>query len=248
MDDRNSSLLAYFLVRKDAGIGLEDGILRAEREDLEFTLGHERHAQIVERHELLHLIGIHLGEIRRDVAAHGMSHHGQVIIIGVGLNVFHFARGKADVGNATLNLRQPANIEFADFRHHRCIGRQVMLDADRHKPAHGKDVRQKSVLGEFDGVAVVEDRHRQLDHAGVRLHFLVPPHRDVHGNRTVVAARVVEGQCLVADRPFAPGEIGDRQQRAKRNQYRNPTLHARPRRTDPGGPGSIVRDSAVPCR
>jgi hypothetical protein len=43
-------------------------------------------------------------------------------------------------------------------------------------------------------------------------------------------------QGLVADRPFARGEIRDRHQRGKRNENSNSTFHVRPRRTDPGGP------------
>ena len=63
-----------------------------------------------------------------------------------------------------------------------------MLDADRHVAARGENVRQEGILGEPDGVAVVEDRHRQRDHAGIRLHLLVAPHGDVDRDRTVVAA------------------------------------------------------------
>jgi hypothetical protein len=97
----------------------------------------------------------------------------------------------------------------------------------------------KRVLGEFDGVAVVEDRRRQRDHAGIRLHFLVAPHGDVDRDRTVVARRVVERQRFVADRPFACGEIRDSHQCRKRNQNSNSTFHVRPRRTRPS-----LRDSA----
>jgi len=43
-------------------------------------------------------------------------------------------------------------------RHHGRIGRQIMLDADRQIAARGENVRQKRVFGEFDGVAMVEDR------------------------------------------------------------------------------------------
>ena len=46
-------------------------------------------------------------------------------------------------------------------RHHGRIGRQIMLDADRQIAARGENVRQKRVFGEFDGVAMVEDRHGQ---------------------------------------------------------------------------------------
>src|SRR6202011_102950 len=100
-----------------------------------------------------------------------------------------------------------------------------MLDADCNIAAGGKDVRQERVLGEFDGVAVVENRHRQLDHAGIRLHLFVAPYRDVYRHGAVIARRIVERQRLVADRPFARGEIRNRQQRAKQNQNGNSTLH-----------------------
>ena len=86
--------------------------------------------------------------------------------------------------------------------------------------AGGEHVRQKRVLGEFDGVAMVEDRHRQRDHAGIGLHFLVAPHGDIDRDRTVAARRVIERQRLVTDRPFAHGEVPDRNQRAKRKPER----------------------------
>ncbi len=248
LHNRNAGLLADFLIGNDTGICLEHRILRTERQDLEFALRHKRHAQIVERHHLLDLIGVHLGEIHRDVAAHGVSHHGQTIIVRVRLDLFHFIDRKADVGNAALVLRQAPDIEFADFRHHRRIGRQIMLDADRQIAAGGKNVRQERVLGEFHGIAVVEDRHRQRNHAGVRLHFLVAPYGDIDGDRTVAAHWIVERKRLVADRPFARGEIRDGHQRGKRNQYGNSTFHvvvlgaATPKGLCPN-----ARDSAVPC-
>ena len=119
-----------------------------------------------------------------------------------------------DVGDAALNLRQAADIEFAGLGHHRRIGRQIMLRADRKIAARGKDVGEERILGVLDGVAVVEDRHRQFDQAGVGLHFLVPANRDPDGNQTVVTRGVVEDERLVPDRPFAHGEIADDHQRA----------------------------------
>jgi len=47
-----------------------------------------------------------------------------------------------------------------------------MLDADREDSrGRQKMFARKGVLGEFDGVAVIEDCHRQRNHAGVRLPF-----------------------------------------------------------------------------
>ena len=120
-----------------------------------------------------------------------MSDHGQMVVVRVRLDLLHLVDGKLDVGDAALILRQTADIEFADLRHHRRIGRQIMLDADRQIAARGEHVREEGIFGEFDGVAVVEDRHRQLDHAGIRLHFLVAPHGDIDRDRTVVARRIV---------------------------------------------------------
>src|SRR5437588_5625763 len=104
-----------------------------------------------------------------------------------------------------------------------------MLDAEYFIAAGGEDVCQEGIFGELDGVAVIEDRNRQLDHAGVRLQFLVAPDGDIELDRTIVARSVIEGDRLVADRPFARGEIGHREQRANRNQNRNSTFHVRPR-------------------
>src|SRR5207248_3776143 len=71
-DHLNASLGANLIGRNDAGIGLEYRILGAERQDLDRAVGNERHAQIVERHDLLDQIGMQLGEVHRDVAAIGM--------------------------------------------------------------------------------------------------------------------------------------------------------------------------------
>src|SRR6516165_12478933 len=89
----------------------------------------------------------------------------------------------------------------------------------------GEHVSQKRVFGEFDGIAVVENRHRELNHAGVSLHLFVAPHRDIHRDWTVVAARVVECQGLVTDRPFDRGKIADGKQCADGKQNGDTTLH-----------------------
>jgi len=154
-----------------------------------------------------------------------------MVIIRIRLDRFHFLDGKADVGNAAQVLRLTADIKLADFRHHRWIGRQIMLDTDSDVAAHGEHVGQKRVLGEFDGIAVVEDRDRQRDHTGIRLHFFVAPHGYIHRDRTVVAGRVVERQGLMADRPFARGEVPNRNQRANRSQNSYSMFHVRPRGT-----------------
>src|SRR3984893_13697145 len=143
VDDRDPGLLALFGGRNDPGVSLEDRVLRTEGQDLEPAVGDERHAQVIERHDLLDLFGILLGEIHRDVAAHRMSHHGQTTIVGIGLNLLHFADRKMDIGDATLNLRQTADIELTDLGHHRGIGRQIMLRAEREIAARSKDVGQE---------------------------------------------------------------------------------------------------------
>src|SRR5258705_4930640 len=151
-----------------------------------------------------------------------------MVIIRVRLDSLHFLDRKLYVCNAAQVLRLTADIELADFRHHRWIGRQIVLDANRYIATEGKSVRQKRVFGELYGVAMVEDRHRQLDHAGIGLHFLVAPYGDVHGDRTVVARWIVERQRLVTDRPIARGEVPDRKQRAKRSKNGNSTSHVNP--------------------
>ena len=130
-----------------------------------------------------------------------------LVVVGVGLDLLHFVDGKMDVGDAALNLRQAADIELADLGHHRRIGRQIMLRADRQIAARGEGVGEERILGVLDGVAVIEDRNRQLDHAGIGLHFLVAPNGDIDRDQTIVARRIMEGDRLVTDRPFARGEV-----------------------------------------
>src|SRR6516162_2691137 len=124
---RDTQLLALFVARNHAGVGLELRVLRAETQDLELARGDEGDAQIVERHDLLDLIRVLFGEIHRDVAAHGMSDHRKMIVVGIGLELLHLLDSEADVGDAALDLREPTDIELADLGHHRRIGRQVML-------------------------------------------------------------------------------------------------------------------------
>src|SRR5258707_3256847 len=176
-----------------------DRILRTERKYLEPAVGNKRHAQIVEHHYPPDLIGMQLREIHRDVGASGMSYHRELVVIRVRLDLLHFLDSEFDVGNTAQVLRLTADIEFADFRHHRWIGRQIVLYADRHEAARGKHVRQEAVLGEFDRVAVIEHRHRQLDQACISLNFFVPSDDDFYGDRTVVAARIIESNCLIPD-------------------------------------------------
>ena len=102
-----------------------------------------------------------------------------------------------DVGDAALNLRQAADIEFTGLGHHRRIGRQIMLRADSQIAARGKGVGEERVLGVLDGVAVIDDRNRQRDHAGIGLHFLVAPNGNLDGNQTVVARRIMERDGLM---------------------------------------------------
>src|SRR6266478_1108947 len=97
LHDRNAGLFTDIIGGNHTWIGLEHRVLGTEGQYLEFTVGHKRHAQIVERDDLLDLIGIHLGEIHRDVAAIGMSHHGQTVIVGVRLDLLHLVDRKADV-------------------------------------------------------------------------------------------------------------------------------------------------------
>src|ERR1035437_10334466 len=88
--DRNAGLLTDPFRRNDPWIGLELRILRTERQDLESAVSHKRHAQVIERHDLFDMIGIHLSEIHRDVGASGMSYHSQMVIIRVRLDLLHF--------------------------------------------------------------------------------------------------------------------------------------------------------------
>src|ERR1700733_3335410 len=160
--DINSGFLADVFGRDNAGISLEDGILGAKRKTLESAVGHKWHAQIVERHHSLCSCGIQLREIHRNVGASGMSDKCKIVVIGVRLDVSHLLNGKLNIGNAAQILRLPPHIELADFRDHRRVGRQIVLNADRYITPRGKNVRQKRIVSEFDGVAMAEDRHWQL--------------------------------------------------------------------------------------
>ena len=87
-------------------------------------------------------------------------------------------------------------------------------DRSHQVAANSEGVRKKRVFGKLDGVAVIENRHRQFDHARIGLQFLVASHGDVNFHRAIVARRIVEHQRLMPDRPFAHREITDRKQRA----------------------------------
>src|SRR6202044_1108138 len=104
----------------------------------------------------------------------------------IGYDLFHFVDRKADIGDAAMILRQTTYIQLADLGHQWRVRWEIMLDAGDQVAARGENVRQKRVLGEFDGVAMVEDRDGQRDHTGTRLHFLVAPHGDIDSDRTVV--------------------------------------------------------------
>ena len=120
-----------------------------------------------------------------------MADDGQMIVVGIRLELAHLLDGESDVGNAALDLRQSADIELARLGHHRRVGRQVMLNADSHVAARSKHVGQERVLGELDGVAVVEDSDRQLDHAGFGLHLPVATHGDIDLDQPVAAGGIV---------------------------------------------------------
>ena len=70
LHNRDPRALALLVTRNDTRISLELRIFRAKRENLELAIGQERHAQIIQRHDLLDLVGILLGKLHRDVAAH----------------------------------------------------------------------------------------------------------------------------------------------------------------------------------
>jgi hypothetical protein len=46
------------------------------------------------------------------------------------------------------------------------FGLEIVLDADDHVAAGGKQVGEKRIFSILDGVAVAEYRHRQFDHLG----------------------------------------------------------------------------------
>src|SRR5437764_5350498 len=102
-----------------------------------------------------------LGKIHRDVGASGMSHYRKVVIIGDRLDRHHLLDGKADVGNAAQVLRLTTDVEFAGFRDHWWIGRQIMLDANTQVAAESEHVGNEGVFSKLDGIAVVEDSDRQ---------------------------------------------------------------------------------------
>jgi hypothetical protein len=54
-----------------------------------------------------------------------------------------------------------------------------VLDADDQIAAGGKNIGEKRVFGILDGIAMAEDRDRQIDHLGDRLHFPVAANGEV---------------------------------------------------------------------
>jgi hypothetical protein len=175
------------------------GVL-SERKDLELAVADEGDAQIVERHDFLDQVRISLGKVHRDIPAIGMSHHDQMAVIRVRLDLLQLVDCEHDIGNAPIILQPAADIFLADLRHHRIVGFEVVLNAHDHVAAGGKNVGEKGVLGELDGIAMIEDRQRQFDHVGHRLQFPVAANGDIDGDRTVASQRVVECERLVMDR------------------------------------------------
>ena len=94
---------------------------------------------------------------------------------------------RPDIGNAALNLCEASDIELADLGYHGRIAWQIVLDADDFITVRGHEVCQERILGVLDGVAVIDDRDRQPDHASVGLHLLIATHGDVDRDETIVA-------------------------------------------------------------
>ena len=155
-----------------------------------------------------------------------MTDQGQVTIVRVGVALLQFVDSEHDVENAAVVLHPAADKFLAHLRHHRIVGFEIVLDADDHIAAGSKDVGEKRVFGVLDGVAVAEDRDRQIDHLGDRFHFAVAAHGKVDGNGAVAAQGIHECQRLVMDRPFARGEIGKADHGANRKND-NSALHVR---------------------
>ena len=77
----------------------------------------------------------------------------------------------------------------------------------------------------LDGVAVIDDRNRQLDQARIGLQQLVAAYGDLNLYEAVVAVGIVERDRLMFDRPLAHSEVGDDQKRGQRKQNGNSTFH-----------------------
>ncbi len=171
LDYFDTGLRAFLVIRHDAGIGHEIRILRPERKDLELRLGEERHAQVIQRHHALDHLRMLFRKEHRDIAAVGMADHHQLVVVGIGHALLHFADSKHDVGDAALVHRQPAHVEFADLGHQRRIGLEIVLNAQHQIAAQREHVGEERVFGILDGVAVIDDRDRQRLHAGHCPHF-----------------------------------------------------------------------------
>ena len=143
-----------------------------------------------------------------------MSDHGEMVVVRVGLDIPHLRDGEFDVGDAALDLRQAADKDLADLGHHRRVGRQIVLNADHDIAARGHQVCEEGIFGVLDGVAVIEDRNRQLQHAGIGLHLPVAANGDIDRDRTVVALGIIERDRLMTDCPLAGREIPHDHQRA----------------------------------
>src|SRR6266568_4467894 len=96
-----------------------------------------------------------------------MTNQRQVFVIGVRLYFLELVDRKQDVGFATLIYSQPAVIERPLFGHQGSVGGQIMLNTGDEISARREHVGQERVLGILDGIAVTDNRDRQLPIAGV---------------------------------------------------------------------------------
>ena len=99
-----------------------------------------------------------------------------------------------------------------------------MLNARHEISASRKHVGEERVFREFYGIAVINNGDRQGEHAGIRLHLLVPADSDRDIDLAITRS-VIERESLVTDRPFARGEIRDDDDRKQTKQDENSALH-----------------------
>jgi hypothetical protein len=124
--------------------------------------------------------------------------------------------GELDVEDATVVLHAAADIFLADLGDHGIVGLEIVLDAHDQIAARGKDIGQERVLGVLHGVAMAQDRHRQVNHVGDRLDLAVAANGELDGDRAVGPLGINIGEGPVVDGPFAGGEIGGHPQGANR--------------------------------
>jgi hypothetical protein len=82
----------------------------------------------------------------------------------------------------------------------------------------GEHVGEERILRVLDRVAVADDGERKFPEPRIRLHLVVGPHSQIDRNGAL-PGRIEQIQLLVADAPFADGEIHSADQGAPSSSF-----------------------------